>query len=143
MMASQATMSASSRLAAAKAGKEATIRKIAQAEDLRRQALLQGKEDVAVEADHYLTELRLALRRREDEIELLPPLIALEQQHARRPPDPADGRRLLAEKERRYRALRVRRWNELNAETQTELDSLPIEIGELKKHIELTERMNA
>jgi hypothetical protein len=135
-------LTARERLAAARAGKATTIREIAEAESLRREALINGNERAATAADHVLIELRLALRRREEEIPLLGPLVQREEQEARTPSDPAIVRELLAQKERRYRELSAQRWNQRNAATQTEFDSLPVEIGRLKKHVELLERMH-
>jgi len=135
-------MKASDRLAAARAAKEVTIRKISEAEELRRAALCAGDDAAATKADHDLAELRLAVRRRDDEIELLPSLIALEQQEARLPNDPARARALLADKERRDRALRAKNPNDISAAEQTELDGFPIALGQLRQHIEMMERMH-
>jgi hypothetical protein len=133
--------SAAERLAAAKAGKATTIREIAEAEELRRAALLEGNERAAAAADHVLIELRLALRRREDEIELLPGLISAEEQEARLPSDPAAARQLLAQKERRHRALLARPSRDRSAADQMEIDAYPIAQGQLRQHISMLERM--
>jgi hypothetical protein len=137
----QMAMKALERLTAAKAAKEVTIRKIAATEDLRRDHLRRGDDAAAAAADHVLIELRLALRRREDEILLLGPLVQREEQEVRTPTDPATMRKLLAQKERRYRELSAQRWNQRNAATQTEFDSLPVEIGRLRQHLDMLERM--
>jgi hypothetical protein len=140
-MASQAAMKASDRLRAARAAKEATLKKISDAEGRRKDALLKGDDPAAATVDHDLTELRAALKRREDEIGLLPALISAEEQEARLPSNPAAARALLAEKKARLQMLQCKRWNELDAATNTERDSLPIEIGRLTQAIESMERM--
>jgi hypothetical protein len=137
----QQAMKASDRLRAARAAKEATIKKISAAEGRRKDALLKGDDAAASKADHEIAELRLFVRRRDDEIELLPALISAQEQEARFPRDPAAARALLAQKERRYRELSAQHWNQRNAATQTEFDSLPIEIGRLKQVAEMLERM--
>jgi hypothetical protein len=136
----QSAMKASERLPAARAAKEATIRKISEAEGRRKDALLKGDDPTAATADHEIAELRLAVRRREDEIELLPSLIALEQQEARLPRDLVKARALLADKERRHRALQRKPKFDLSAADQMELDGFPIAQGQLRQHIEMLER---
>jgi hypothetical protein len=129
------------RLAAAKAGREFAIRKIAEGEAHRRQALLDGDDAMAQAADLVLGALRLELRRREDEIELLPSLISREEQESRLPPDPVAARALLADKERRYRALSARPLCDRSASDQQEIDAYPIASGQLQQHIARLERM--
>jgi hypothetical protein len=137
-------MKASERLEAAKAGREFAIRKIAEGEAHRREALLSGDDGLAQAADLVIAALKLALARRQDEIALLlngP--IQREEQESRFPPDPAAARQLLAEKERRYRALLAKHQHDISAADQMELDSFPIASGQLRQHIELMEKINA
>lgn len=135
-------MKASERLTAATAGKEFAIRKIAEGEAHRRQALLDGDDAMAQAADLVITALKLQLARRVDEIELLrngP--IQREEQNTRFPPDPAAARQLLADKERRHRALLAKHKHDISAAEQMELDGYPIAQGQLQQHIAMIERM--
>jgi hypothetical protein len=134
-------MSAADRLTTARAGKAKALREIAAAQQRRLEHLRCGDDAAAAAADYDLGELRLTLKRREDEIELLPSLISVEGQEARLPSDPAKAKALLAEKERRYLALRARNKNDLSAVDQMELDSFPIASGQLQQHIALIEGM--
>jgi hypothetical protein len=134
-------MKASERLEAAKAGKEFAIRKIAEGEAHRREALLAGDDGMAQAADLVIAALRLALKRREDEIELLREPLQREQQEERFPPDIAAARALLQKQQERFRVLRARHQHSFDAATQQEMDAIPAELGRLQNHIVLLERM--
>jgi hypothetical protein len=134
-------MTATERLAAAKAAREVTIKKIAEVEEHRLDALRDGDDAEALAADHLIAALRLALKRREDEVQLLPGLISREGQEARLPSDPARARALLADLERRNRALQKRPLRDRSAHDQMELDAYPIASGQLKQHLARMERM--
>jgi hypothetical protein len=133
---------AAERLTAAKVAKDFAIRKIAEGEAHRRQALLDGDDAMAQAADLVIAALKLQLARRTDEIELLRngPL-QREDQDSRFPPDPAAARQLLADKERRHRALLAKHPHDLSAADQMEIDGFPIAQGQLQQHIQRLERM--
>jgi hypothetical protein len=135
-------MNASKRLEAAKSGKATAIREIAEAENLRRETLIKGNERAAAAADRLLIELRMALKRREDEIELLREPLQREQQDARFPPDIAAARALLQKHDERLAVLRARHPHRFEASTAQERDTLPGEIERLQNHIQLLERMH-
>jgi hypothetical protein len=135
-------VSAAARLEAAKIGKATTIKEIAEAERLRREALIEGNERAAAAADRLLVEQRMALKRRIDELEILPSLVERELEEARLPSDPTAARALLAQKERRHRALLARPLHDRSAADQMEIDSFPIVAGQLTQHIALMESLH-
>jgi len=141
----QQTMKVADRLTQAKRKLRQVEGAIEAATEQRRAVLLEGAADspAAIGADRELADLRLLRQRLIDQVDLLPSLVALEQQEARFPRNPAAARALLAEKQARLQMLRPKRWNELDAATSTERDSLPIEIGRLKQAIQSMEQMNA
>jgi hypothetical protein len=134
-------MKASKRLEAAKAGKATAIREIAEAESLRREALIKGNERAAAAADRLLIELRMALKRREDELELLREPLQREQQEARFPSDIVAARALLKKQQERFAVLRARHQHSFDAATQQEMDAIPAEMGRLQNHIVLLEKI--
>ena len=137
------TRSATERLAAAQAKQTALANQIAATEAARREALLADDDAGAAAADRELIELRLAVRRAVDQIELIVPLIEAERLQADWPHDPINAKIKLEQMCEQRRVLNAKRPVNRSAYDQQQLDHLICAIPAMKKHIAHLERMAA
>lgn len=128
------------RLKAARAAQAETSKQIAKLEMQRSGALLADDDDKAAELDCNLDELRRLARRHVDKIALLGPVMALEEQQRRIPPNLDDARARVTQLLQQQNLLTRKNRLDRSAVDDHELQVIASELDVLGRHVSTMER---